>query len=240
MRDSVLKIVQQTSQELGIPKPSAAFSAIDITTGQLIALLNSAGYELTQYYNWEVLTEEWAIPIVAGVDNYDLPSDFSHFIDQTQWDRTNRWPLLGPKSAQEWQWLKGGLLSSGPRIRYRLRGGKFYIHPAPSSVLDLRLEYIKNTWIETTGPSSGTYGSRITSDNDVPLLDFWLLVKFLKYKFWSAKGFDTTAYKEDFLLVFDSITGKDKGAPILSLAPRAAPLLVGYHSIPDGSWNTGA
>jgi len=239
MRGTVLEIIQQTSRELGIPKPTAAFSAIDISTQQLVALLNAAGSELILYYNWEALTSEWDVPIVIDTDNYALPSDFSHLIDQTQWDRTNRWPLLGPKSAQEWQWLKGGLLSSGPRIRYRLRGERFWLHPAPSTELDIRLEYIRNTWIET-GNGSGLFVSLITNDGNIPVLDFWLLVKYLKYKFWSAKGFDTTSYRDDFLLVFDALSGKDKGAPILSLSPRSAPLLVGLHSIPDGSWNTGA
>ena len=94
---------------------------------------------------------------------YDMPSDWSYFIDQTQWDRTNHWPLLGPKTAQEWQWLKGGLLSSGPRLRYRVVAAKFEIWPVPSpsntpigdSVITgvfapgtLAMEYVADTWLK--------------------------------------------------------------------------------------------
>lgn len=240
MRDTVLEIVKQVSRELGIPVPSAAVSALDTSTQQIVGLLKSAGYELSLFYNWEYLTEEWAPTIVDGTDNYALPSDFVYFLDQTQWDRTNRWPLLGPKSAQEWQWLKGGLLSSGPRIRYRLKNNKLYLHPVPSSALNIRMEYIRNSWIEKTPQGSEVYKSTITADTDIPLHNFWMLVKYVKLKFWTAKGFDTVAYTNEFVTVFDSLTGKDKGAPILSLAPRTAPLLVGYHSVPDGNWNTGA
>jgi|LNFM01.1.fsa_nt_gb hypothetical protein len=240
MRDTVLEIIRQVSGEVGIPRPSAAVSALDTSTQQLLTLLKSAGFELTIYYNWEQLTKEWQQTTTASVDSYALPADFSYFTDQTQWDRTNRWPLLGPKSGQEWQWLKGGLLASGPRIRYRLRGGKFLIHPVPTSALDLRAEYISSYWIETDPIGSEVYKGTITADSDIPVLDFWLLVKYLKYKFWAAKGFDTTSYRDDFLMVFDSLTGKDKGAPLLSLSPKQTPMLVGYHSVPDGSWNTGA
>jgi hypothetical protein len=240
MRDTVLKIVQQVSKELGIPSPTAAVSALDTSTQQIIALLYAGGHEMVNYYPWELLTEEWAVPVVAGTDNYALPADWAYALDQTQWDRTNRWPLLGPKSGQEWQWLKGGLLSSGPRIRYRLRQGKLWLHPVPDSALNIRMEYVRNSWLETTPVNSGVFTNEITSDAQIPVFDFWLMVKYVKYKFWAAKGFDTTSYRDDFIMTFDALTGKDKGAPILSLAPRQTPLLVGYHSIPDGSWNTGA
>ena len=39
--------------------------------------------------------------IVIVQDTYQEPADFDHFINETWWDRTNHWPMLGPKSAQE-------------------------------------------------------------------------------------------------------------------------------------------
>lgn len=247
---NVLWIIQQASQEMGLPKPLEAVSSQDITTQQLVSLLNACGVEMVNGYPWEQLTKEYVITTEDGIDSYPLPSDWSYFLDQTQWDRTNHWPLLGPKSAQEWQWLKGGLLSSGPRLRYRLRGARLQLFPTPSSVntpsgeegvfvpWTLAMEYVSSAWLSDPDKAN-TYYEYVNSDLDVPLLDSWVLVKFLKMKYWEAKGLDTTAYTKDFLGMWEARIGKNKGAPILTLAPRARTMLIGINNIPDGSWNVG-
>jgi hypothetical protein len=39
--------------------------------------------------------------------------------------------------------------------------------------------------------------------------------------------------------VWEARIGKNKGAPVLTLAPRARSMLIGINNIPDGSWNVG-
>jgi len=43
------------------------------------------------------------VSLVFAQVQYALPDDWSKQITQTEWDRTDRWPLLGPQSSQEWQ-----------------------------------------------------------------------------------------------------------------------------------------
>jgi len=249
-QDSVLWVVQQASAEMGLPRPLEAVSSQDTTTQQLVALLNAAGNEMVNGYPWEQLTKEFIITTAEGQAEYDLPSDWSYFTDQTQWDRTNHWPLLGPKTAQEWQWLKGGLLSSGPRLRYRVLGGKFNIFPTPSpqntpsgnsnttgvfAPWTLAMEYVSRNWLAST-VEANTFYDYAQDDTNVLLVDPWLMVKFLKMKYWEAKGLNTTAYSKDFLGMWESRIGKNKGAPMLTLAPRARTMLIGINNIPDGSW----
>src|SRR5574343_1278822 len=147
MLNSVLSIIQQAALEMGLPKPLEAVTSQDQTVQQLVALLNSAGTEMVIGYPWEQLTKEYIITTVEGQSEYSLPSDWSYFLDQTQWDRTNHWPLLGPKTAQEWQWLKGGLLSSGPRIRYRVVGGRIELFPTDSASSEIAMEYVSTNWL---------------------------------------------------------------------------------------------
>jgi len=64
-----------------------------------------------------------------------------------------------------------------------------------------------------------------------------LLVKFVKFKFYELKGFQTTGVNADFLRVFNNLTGKDTGAKILSLSPKVTSQYLGPWSVPDGSWN---
>lgn len=229
---NALQIVQQVAGELGFPKPNVAMSALDGTTRQLVSLLQSAGYELSLYYNWPDLKTIWQFA-TTGVDQYALPADWSYFVDQTQWDQTSRWPLMGPKSSQEWAWLKSGVVAQGPRTRYRVVANSLYLHPTPSSPLTLYFEYIRNTWVID---KNGVYANQIVYDEDIPQFDAWLLIKFLKLKLWQVKGFDTTAFMDDFLRVFDAQTGKSAGAPILSMTRRVPSMLIGGHNIPDGSW----
>src|SRR5262245_40796327 len=95
---SALSIVSQAAAELGLPRPTSLFGTDDVQTNQLLAYLNSSGNELLLYYPWEQFLETWTFSTVEGQDRYDLPLDWKYFLDQTQWDRTDHWPLLGPKS----------------------------------------------------------------------------------------------------------------------------------------------
>jgi hypothetical protein len=241
MASTVLWAIQQASMEMGLPKPNDAVANLDLTIQQLVALLNAAGTEMTLGYPWQQLNKTLTITTVAGQDSYALPADFNYFLFQTQWDRTNHWPLMGPKSAQEWEWLKGGLLSSAPRIRYRINAGQFQIHPVPAvgaATLTLAMEYVSNAWLVNGSNPALTYDA-IHADDDILLLDPWLCVKFLKLKFWEAKGLATDAYTKDFVLSWEARTSKNKGGPILSMARRPQSILIGIENIPDGSWATG-
>ena len=36
---------------------------------------------------------------------YDMPDDYLTITNRTQWQKTKHWEMLGPESAQQWQWL---------------------------------------------------------------------------------------------------------------------------------------
>lgn len=237
---TALKVLTQVAGEIGLPRPSTIVGISDIQSVQLLSLLNSAGSELMLYYPWEQFTREWVFT-TTGVADYDVPADLSYFKDQTQWDRTNHWPLLGPKSAQEWAWLKGSLVATLPRMRYRIANNKLKLFPTPTSNSNLALEYVSTSWVEssavTPDPTYGANTDKITLDEDILHYHPWLLVKFVKFKFYELKGLATTGVQTDFTRIFDSLTGKDVGAEILSLAPMQQDYLLGVRSIPDGNWN---
>ena len=242
---SVLWVVQQAMIEMGLPKPLQVTSSADVTVQQMLALLNRAGAEMVIGYPWEQLTKEYVFNSANATVAPDgltliqpLPSDWSYFLDQTQWDRTNHWPLLGPKTAQEWQWLKGGLLSSGPRIRYRVVGGNLELFPGSSVTSQIAMEYVADTWL-ADADIANTYYNEVKSDSDEVLFDSWVITAYLKLKYWEAKGLNTAAYTKDFMGVWEARIAKNKGAPVLTLAPRARTMLIGVNNIPDGSWNVG-
>jgi hypothetical protein len=101
------------------------------------------------------------------------------------------------------------------------------------------MEYVADTWLKDS-QLANTFYNEVQADNNIVLFDCWVTTAFLKLKFWEAKGLDTTAYTKDFLGVWEARIGKNKGAPVLTLAPRARTMLIGINNIPDGSWQVGA
>ena len=219
------------------------FQPEDVTADQnmqLLAALQAAGNELLLYYPWEQFHKELALPLEAGKGSYPLPDDWAYFIDQTQWDRTNHWPLLGPKSPAEWAWLKGGLLASFPRMRYRVMGNnlEFFPTPAANSEFNMSMEYVSGNWVQGAGtPDQKPDAALVKADGDLVWYHPWLMVKFTKLKWLQLKGFDQTAAMSDFKQMYESLRGKDTGAQVLSLVPQQTPFFIGPWSIPDGNWN---
>jgi len=236
---TALRILQQVAGELGLPSPQSIIVAGDIQSSQLLALLNSAGNELLLYYPWQQFATPLVINTVAGQENYQLPTDLGYLTDQTQWDTTNRWPLMGPKSPQEWAWLKNSFAASLPRMRFRVQNNVLKLFPVPTSTATpvLSLEYISGFWVSNSVNGNVTNTDTVTQNNDMVRYEPWLVVKFIKFKFYELKGFATAGVQADFMRIFESLTGKDTGAEKLNLAPGHQNPYIGSWSVPDGSWS---
>ena len=239
MEGTALQVATQAAVELGLSPPSALIGSEEATAIQLLALLNASGNELIQYYDWEFLTRTHSIISEANVGAYPAPTDFGHMINQTLWDYYNRRPAYGPVSPQGWQVLTNALISVGPFVRYRVARGKTEFLPVPTAagrIFDY--QYISNGWVQKALVPD-TYSPIVTNDNDLIVLDFWLIVKFLKLKTWQAKGLDSTTLVADFTRCLEATSGQDHGAPVLGLANTFKTPWLTMFNVPDGNWNTG-
>ena len=166
---------------------------------------------------------------------YDMPPDYETITDTTQWDKTKRWQMLGPEDAQQWQWLKSGYISTGPRIRWRILGDKFQIWPPYNTQEYLGFEYRSKGWARS---STGQIKNSFTADNDTTIYDDRLLVLATKLKYFQVKNFDTTALQQDYFRVLNVVKSNDKGSANLSFAPYPTKVLIGYANIPDTGYGT--
>lgn len=164
---------------------------------------------------------------------YDLPSDWLSEIPQTEWDRTNRWPLLGPQSPQDWQSFKSGIVYAGPRQRFRIQENQILINPPPPNGLLFSLEYISNGWVIN---SVNQRLPRFTSDTDTAIFPDSLLITGLKAQWKAAKGLDGTFDIAEFRVMLDTIKAQDKSAPKLSLSPQPGEVLLSVANLSDGNW----
>ena len=295
----MLQLVQQVTNELGVPTPVSVAGNTNQDVTQILALMNASGYELLRKADWRELTKTYSfftsyttttgtyttsaltitgIPSTASLDTtymvvgtgipnatfissvdsatqvtlsnsstsnvtagtiyfqkvkYALPDDYDSIVPRTQWDKSKHWEMLGPESAQQWEWLLSGFISTGPRIRWRLLGGYFQIWPGYSANENLGFEYRSKGWALSSG---GTVQNSFTADTDTCIYPDRLMVLSTKLKYFQAKGFDTTALYRDYLTEFETSVAQDTSAANLSFAPRPGSVLIGWDNIPDSGY----
>ena len=166
---------------------------------------------------------------------YDLPPDYETITDNTHWDKTKHWQMLGPEDAQQWQWLKSGYISTGPRIRWRILGQQFQIWPPYNTKEYLGFEYRSKGWARS---ATGQVKNSFTADTDTTIFDDRLVVLGTKLRYFQIKSFDTTALQQEYFRVLNVVKANDKGSPNLSFAPYPTKVLIGYANIPDTGYGT--
>lgn len=166
---------------------------------------------------------------------YAFPSDYDRPINKTQWDKSKHWEMLGPVTAQQWEFLKSGYISTGPRVSYRVLGGTFQIWPPIASNEYLGFEYMSNNWAYST---TGVAKSSFTVDSDTCVFQDRLMVLGLKLKYFEIKGFDTTALNRDYTAQVSIAKAANGGAQTLSFAPRINTILIGPDQIPDQGYGS--
>jgi len=166
---------------------------------------------------------------------YDLPDDFETITDRTQWDKSKHWEMLGPEDAQQWQWLKSGYISTGPRVRWRILDNQFQIWPVMNTNEYLGWEYRSKGWARA---SDNTVKNSFTADSDTTVFDDRIMVLATKLKYFQVKSFDTTALQQDYQRYLSIAKANDKGAANLSFAPYPSKVLIGYANLPDTGYGS--
>ena len=169
---------------------------------------------------------------------YTFPADFDRLVDDTQWDKTQNWPIYGPESPQQWQWLKSGFVASTPIYRFRQMGGLFQIW-APMVQDDYSgFEYISNYWVGVSTPLTLSKTS-FTVDTDVCVFPDRLMISGLKYRFAEMEGLErAVAYEREWVRQLNIAKASDAGSKTLSMAPKSSQVLINYNNIPDSGYGS--
>ena len=242
---TLLSIVSDLCGRQNLPVPTTVYGTTDPQVRQMAKLLEEEGNDLAMRHPWECLIREAFHTTIAAedqgaIDTIAVPvgassSDgFRSIVNQTIWDRTTRLPVCGPMNPQQWQAMKA-VTTSGPKYRFRIRGGKLLVNPTPPAGESWYFEYITKFWI--LGANGTTYKNRFTLDTDVILLPDDLVLQGLRWRWKKEKGMD---YAEDFRTYETQVkdqASKDGGKPVLrmDMAGWGGPQPGIF--IPDGSWN---
>jgi hypothetical protein len=185
--------------------------------------------------NTPVATSTAAVSMTFAKQDYAMPTDFDRMISDTNWDRTNHWRNLGTKTSQEWQWLQGGIISVGPRERYRIYNNRLRIFQALTSIYTFAFEYVSNYWVMSAAATAGDKGA-FTLDTDTTIFPDDLMLAGLKFYFLKAKKLDYSVELGEFMRALSYTKAQDVPVPAQSLAPIGMNPLVGPWSVQDGNW----
>jgi len=230
---TLLTIVQNASDTIGLTRPSVVIASVDQNVRTLLSLAQTEGREVLDRFSWPATQIEVTHTSLAaelqGVITTIAPG-FSYIISSTFWDRTLTQPVTGPLSPIEWQALKART-ATGPYPSYRIFGGKLYAYPAPSAGNTWVFEYQSTYFCQSAG---GTNQSAWAADTDVGVLDENLMELGVVWRFKKKNGLD---YSEDFRSYEQKLaneTSRAGGRKVLDMISGNTAARGVY--IPEGGW----
>lgn len=177
----------------------------------------------------QVATLSGTVTLQFCKTKYTFPADYDRQQDRTQWDRSMHWEMLGPATAQQWEWLKSGYIATGPRIWWRILGSKFQTFPPMASADRLGFEYISNGWASS---AAGVVQSSFLADTDTCIFPDRLMITGLKMRYQQAKGLGSD-FMDEYARQQSIAFANDGGSATLSMAPQPTSVLIGWENIPD-------
>lgn len=165
---------------------------------------------------------------------YAFPADFDRLQDSTQWDRSRSWELLGPETAQSWQFLRSGYISTGPRIRWRVIGSTFQTWPPIATNDRLSFEYISNGWALGAAAVAQT---TFLKDTDTCIFPDRLMITGLKMRYQQAKGLGSD-FADQYDRLLSIAQGNDGAAGTLSMRQARVNGLITWNNIPDSGYGS--
>lgn len=233
---TLLSIITAFCERTGVPVPLTVMGTTDVQIKQVRALLEEEGNDLAARGMWQGITFEAAHTTIAAEDQGAISTiasnGFAYIKNDTIWDRTDILPVLGPMSGPDWQALRA-VAQTGPRYRFRIRGGQLIVNPTPAAGHDWRFEYASKNWI--LGADDVTYKQYFTLDTDTVLLPETLLIMGLRWRWMKEKGLDYAELFRTYEMQVKDALGRDGGKDVLYMDGGQQRKMPGVF-VPQYSW----
>jgi hypothetical protein len=236
---SLLTMMTQAVNRLSnITTPTAVVSSTDQIVKTLLALANEEGQELSARYPWQNLINEASFTTVATASQGSIltvaGASFRYIVNETIWNRTQRRPIFGPLTGQQWQTLQATAIQ-GPWYQFRIRGNLILFVPVPSAGQSCYFEWVSNAWSSNSGGT--VFSSTWQADTDIGLIPEEIMTQGIIWRYKQSQGLQ---YAEDFnkyeRMVEDAM-GRDGGKQKLNMGEYALDVYPGV-IVPSGNWMT--
>lgn len=232
LAEIAVSIKDRISQSSGANLLTSGNKADKSILSKMKSVMKDLGLKSNPNGGWRELKRTFSITTIADTDNYDLPSDLSRLVRDTDWNKSSSIKMRN-SSAVEWSEFKNSLLqvNVGLNLAWRLKGKKIYIDPIPEAGTELEIEYISDyMWTSADGL---TYKKFPTLETDIFLLDDELLVRGIHYKYNAGEGIDFSFEQKEYDDLLEILLSNDAGLGSFSMNERRGR---GWN-IPDGSWS---
>lgn len=153
--------------------PGTIIGNNDDVAKQIFQAIKTSITDLARNYQWQELQKEYTFSSVIGQAGYDLPSDFDRMVDNTFWNASQNWAMIGGLTPESWRVLKNSLLTQAETVEYfRIRGNQIIIHRTPSVVESYVYEYITKNIVKS---ASNVAQSEFLADTDNTVIDEYLI-----------------------------------------------------------------
>jgi hypothetical protein len=214
-------IINDAALELGLAPGTAVdpYSLNDPNMKRLCGLLKSWGRREWRRKRWSQFEVEKTFVTVQDQASYPFPDDFGQIIDQSEWNRTTRFPLSGPVLAEDWQYLKAAVTGVLFRLLFRYRQQQIVIYPDTNTPggQTIAFEYVSRWWVQSAAAAAPDKDAP-TAKDDLIWFDPLMAVKGLVLEFKKATEQDTTQAQQDFDDAEELCMGDDSPAGVLDLA----------------------
>lgn len=236
---TLLTLCKDVADEIGLPRPATVIGSPDDTARRLLAMSNREGRSLVEEADWTILQRLHTFTTTASDANYDLPSDYSRLIRDSEWDRAEQRPLIGPITTQQWEEIQSGAFNSGLAFtRFRIvrssssTSREFQIEPTPTTSGDtLAFWYVSNAWCSDSAGS--TLQSAWAADDDENLLDDDLMRLGMIVRFKRAVGLDYGSEADEYMQMLKRKRSQDRPSPTLSMGRSPRLRLIGPGNLPE-------
>lgn len=217
--DTVANIVSEAAIELGLGAVADVYGSQDANVVQLRTLLKSTGKALVFKYAWLQNVKVHTFTTAVDTNEYNLPSDFQSMVDLSAWNRTTTTRMFAATTAQ-WSTLQASEAAAVLAPIFRIRKSTVEVWPQPPTPDHVwAFEYRSKYWVGLTGTTTATLDAPTANDN-VIIIDAFLMTRALKLAFLKAKGFDTSAVQQDYEEALEALMGTNGPAQPLSIDPR--------------------
>ena len=233
---SLLTIIQDASDQIGLPRPNSVVATTNAQVRQLLRFANVEGRDLSRRYDWQALMKQATHTTLAAENQgaiATIASDgFRSMVDNSLWNQSQLEQIAGPIDAADWQALQATVTSS-PYYDYRIEGGDLYLYPAPPAGDTLGFAYVSKHWCEDSG---GTGQEEWAADTDAGRLDEHIMTMGIVWRFLRSKRMDYAQEYEDYEQLVNDEIRRDGTKPILnSTGPYYE--YQPWIRAPSGSWN---
>lgn len=218
MARTLLQLVHDACDEIGITRPQSLIGNTDDTSRQILRLANREGKDFHAIAHskggWTMLHKDYTFTTVAATASYALPSDFQYFASRTFWDGSMRWRLVGPLLAQKENLLRYGIEGVGPRTSFYMQGGRLVLYPTPTSGFTVAYDYYSNAWCKS---AADVDQSSWQDDTDTYKLDEECFVLGLKWRWLRSKKLDYADEFREYMMECERVISRDGSSMDLPL-----------------------